>query len=281
MSIDFVCRSRTPFFNGARLKEIEDVLRVLSNDFLGAKLFRTEDEDIPIGHRECHELQKDNWLLTAFEEERIRRRASLDSWMSQSQQNALDFGKVQECKTGSLYLVDGSGNKEVYLDVSEAGTREIDGELRLANSLRITWQDVRTVGENLSSICSNTLHYLLNNPLFDFGYCCNEEQYIAKNIDTTGGGMCAIGLDASRCLPGFYWSNYFGDFLCQRIGEDVLMDVPDCKSEKLSDGILVTNQLSPDQWSEDVFTCNEERAMKHIGLQYFFNRREHIHENLF
>src|SRR5690606_32664422 len=112
-------------------------------------------------------------------------------------------------------------------------------------------------------------------------FCCLSDEYDARNLDVADGGVRAVGLDAARWLPGFYWANYFGLHLSEMIGTEVLMSVPGCRSIRLASGVLVVHRMPPEAWNEPAFGQVTESAIAHIGRQVFFERGKRPSGRLF
>jgi hypothetical protein len=115
-----------------------------------------------------------------------------------------------------------------------------------------------------------------------FSYCCNEwnllyangnfsQEFEAKNMDFTGGGVRAIGVDYSRYLPGIYWLNYFGKRYVDFIGKEKLLTTPAYKVEKIGYGILVQLHEDGSKWDSKEYRKVENNILNYIGRQYFFN----------
>ena len=100
-------------------------------------------------------------------------------------------------------------------------------------------------------------------------------------MDYSGGGAFALGIDDSKMLRGFYWGNYFGPFLIEKIGESKLAAVPGCKVERLGHGFFVTIELPPDEWQSSEYQQNRVAAMEHLGRHFFFEKGKELKGNVF
>lgn len=99
-----------------------------------------------------------------------------------------------------------------------------------------------------------------------------KEQYDAKNM-LLDHGMRAVGLDASKALPGLYWLNFFGQPYRDFIGEEKLLNAPGHKARKVDHGILLRVHPDPTAWSSPEYLAKERAVLDHIGEQYFFNKQ--------
>jgi len=174
-------------------------------------------------------------------------------------------------RLGSLFFKSRAGLREVHFWFDERGLVPRAGETHFGNLLSFVWEDSHC-GKHLTEVCLAVMERLFDNALFDHGFCCVTDQYDGKNMDYSGGGARAVGLDVSKALSGFYWGNYFGAYLCKLIGAETLMDVPCCDSIQAQSGVLVVNKLPPDEWSQQAFLANEKAAMEYIGQRFFFEK---------
>lgn len=100
------------------------------------------------------------------------------------------------------------------------------------------------------------------------------EEWDRKNISREGGGMMAVGVDASRYLPGLYWMNFFGEPYCTLIGKERLLSAPAYETEELDVGVLLLLASDPEAWDTPEYKASESRVLKHLGDIYFFNAHE-------
>jgi hypothetical protein len=218
-------------------------------------------------------------LLQCVNKELLRAAEASKGWkyLLKELPNPIPF----ERRTGGVFFIVPDHSKEVYFDFDEYRLSPHLDECLFGNSLCIKTDEPNSRGSVLAERTLSAARRIFDNEIFQYGYACLSDQYDAKNLDRTGGGVCAVGLDASKCLPGFYWGNYFGPFLCDRIGEQVLMTAPGCRSYRLQSGVLVTNDLPPDAWSDPAFIKNENAAMDHIGRELFFEKGKPMTGKLF
>ncbi len=264
MSVIVNCNGATrfPLASDEGTKACERILQLLRG-YLGDQLI-VDDETIS------------NGILDLTGGGSLRRWVDLE--LDRSEQNAEQIRALTTHRMpyhralGDLCFAAMDGTKSVYLSFDEYSLSPVLDELRFGNTLTIESEETVLSGAPLAESALALMGRLFDNDLFDHGYCCLSDQYDAKNLDRSEGGVRAVGLDASKCLPGFYWGNYFGSYLCDLIRTDVLMTVPGCNSVQLSSGVLVANVLPPDRWSDTVLVENERSAISHIGRHLFFEK---------
>jgi hypothetical protein len=263
MIVDVTAKTRRALLADEAIGEVEKILRSLTW-FFGDALALVDFE----GEKEVlREIAINNHFLGGLVREDVERtRAACDRW------DALT-GLVSHHHRdhGELFFKSHDGSVEIHLSFDEESLSRRAGELRFSNLLSINWEGSQK-GNGLAEIFLSVMDRVFDNALFDYGFCCASDQYDKKNIDRSGGGVRAVGLDVSKCLPGFYWGNYFGPYLCDVIGREILVNVPGCGSLELRSGILVVNDLPPDQWSEEAFLENEKLAIAHAGPRLFFEK---------
>jgi hypothetical protein len=83
--------------------------------------------------------------------------------------------------------------------------------------------------------------------------------------------MMAVGVDASRYLPGLYWFNFFGAPYRVLLGAERLLELPAHAVESVDDGVLVLLSARPDAWKTDEYKEAEARVLRQLGEKYFFD----------
>jgi len=269
----FNWRGRTRAYLAAdeHVKQMESILHSLSG-WLGQQLF-VDDEASP------------NGILDLPEPGALRH--WIDVKLARSEENSKQLRTLINDEIpypralGSIHFVSKDGMKNVHLHFDQFRLAPVLDELRFGNILSIESEDSSTSGNQLAEIALSVMTTLFDNDLFDHGFCCASGEYNESNLDRDGGGVRAVGLDASKWLPGFYWANYFGSHLCELVGRDVLMTTPGCRRIQLGSGVLVANTLPPDRWSDAEFIENSQSAMSHIGRHLFFEKGKAAGGSLF
>ena len=99
-----------------------------------------------------------------------------------------------------------------------------------------------------------------------------QDEYDAKNMSHEGGGLEAMGADASRYLPGLYWLNFFGKPYCDLMGRERLLSAPAAEAREVGNGILLRLADNPLEWASPEYKAVERRVLDHAGPQYFFSK---------
>jgi len=103
------------------------------------------------------------------------------------------------------------------------------------------------------------------------GFAGTLDEYDSKNMDFSE-GMCAIGRDYSRALPGLYWLNYFGGTYLNAMGADNVLNAPAAEVQRIQDGALVKVFDNPRDWDSAGSIDTQKRVVDHLGRQFFFDR---------
>lgn len=278
MIITIKARTRQHLGSRNLSDRVQVLLHNLADDFLGSILVEEMDKD---DQRDAYRLNlaEQGSLASHIDAELLRADEGRRKWKA-SMKGFLPDQLPFERQSGRVHFESLDRSKEVHLSFDEFELAPNLDNMQFGNYLSIISEE-KQHGEELAKKYLSVLERLFDNDLFDHGFCCLSDQYDEKNLDRSEGGVRAVGLDASKCLPGFYWGNYFGDYLCKHIGESRLLEVPSCRSKKLQYGVLVTNELPPDSWNEPNFIHNENLAMDHIGRQLFYEKGKELTEKLF
>lgn len=281
MWLDVNVKTRTPLIGDDRLIQIEEILRELATGFLGEKLLVTVDEKVPIDARQEVDLSSRRWLVQCIRDEIARSNVGVKQWAEYFARQSPDAPKyTRPFKNAQLYLVSADGTKEVFLDADDRQLLKRANATHFANSLAIRWATQLRINQ-LAEACVSIAISLLSANLFEYGRFSLNDEFDAKNLDRSGGGVRAVGLDISKYLPGFYWGNFFGEFLCEVIGKERLLKVPGCNSRSIGKGVFIYNQLPPDTWSQPGFIANAKAATSHIGQRFFFEKGKRKASHLF
>jgi hypothetical protein len=179
---------------------------------------------------------------------------------------------------GEICLKSLKSPKFIQIVYDELGLIEFRGESRsdkhfvFGNSMSIQASFRKARSTRIDELHLRILKDLVDNDLFDYAYCCDNDESIKMCLDYSGGGLKAVGLEASKWLQGFFWANFFGPFLCNRIGHEKLMNVPGCRSIETKTGVIVVNQLPSECWFDTQFIANAHAAMDHLGRDLFYEK---------
>lgn len=261
------------------LARIEQILRDLVPDFLDEILYE-EDAQTPREERNNLNLTGVGSLQWCAERELVRPKPTYEYakrlWVKQGM-------NVQPKRVlGMLGFETRNRSRNVVLRFDERpfNMRPTD-KYFFGNGLTLYSEDKTMASESRQGLAMLVSERVFANDIFDWGYCCLGDEYDTNNIDQTGGGVRAVGIDVSRQLPGFYWANYFGPFLIEWISKAKLASVPGCSVEQLGHGVLVTNLCPPDEWESHDFRKNRATAMDHLGRDLFFEKGNEMKGRLF
>jgi hypothetical protein len=267
MLLTIQAKTRKHLGTGNLIDRVQGILSSLVPDYLDRILLQGDES---FEERVELELAERGALARCVEKELARSSIGRNRWKVVLEAMGTKF--PVERRLGGVFFIKHDESKEVHFDFDELRLAPNGDAFQFGNHLCIKSDEPEYSGHKLAERTLSAAIRIFDNDIFDHGYCCLDDQYDVKNLDRTGGGVQAVGLDASKCLPGFYWGNYFGAFLRDLIGRERLLTTPGCRSQPLGAGVLVVNELPPDQWSESQFLKNENKAMDHIGRHLFFEK---------
>jgi len=99
-----------------------------------------------------------------------------------------------------------------------------------------------------------------------------DAEFRAKNLHDGPDGMWALGRDVRVSLPGVFWANVFGDPYVRLMGRGRLASVP-ARVLAAGQDVVVVGHDEPEEWAEPAVTARNDQIARHIGVQYFFDRR--------
>jgi len=91
---------------------------------------------------------------------------------------------------------------------------------------------------------------------------------------TESPAVSAIARDFGKYLPGLFWMNFFGKPYVELIGKNRLTGTPSSSAQEIDEGVCLKLYENPFKWSEPLNRKSEEKALRHIGVQYFFQRED-------
>jgi len=108
------------------------------------------------------------------------------------------------------------------------------------------------------------------NPIY--GYTASLEEYYNKNMDLSGGGMRAIGVNFAESLPGIYWINAFGGQYLEFFGKDRLLSAPAHEVKDFGNAVVVYISGNGTNWNSEQYKKTEMAVRNHLGDDCFFDR---------
>lgn len=264
--------TRTNLLDDKPLFEIEEIVRRLASDILDTVLLLTLDESVPLERRERINVCDEGWLRDCVQLEIARSREATKKWRVYFAGPSADLRtSANDVRMASLSFVTPDGLSELHCKFDERALVPCGSDTHFGNRLSIYW-DADARGDSLSASCLSVVRTVFDNDLFDYGRCCADDEYGTKNLDTSGGGVRAVGLDVSKHLSGFYWGNFFGAYLLEILGRGKVLSVPGCRSLPLGDGVFVYNELPPDAWNQPPYAASIRAAIDYLGDELFFEK---------
>jgi hypothetical protein len=97
-------------------------------------------------------------------------------------------------------------------------------------------------------------------------------EYDSKNMSHKGGATMAVGVDASKGLPGLYWLNFLGPPYRDLMGRERLLAAPAHRVKEVDSGILLSLGSNPRSWNSTEYREVEQKVLDHLGRQFFFSK---------
>jgi hypothetical protein len=177
-----------------------------------------------------------------------------------------------ERRTGSVELRGSDSGLVLVLGMDDYGFAPSAGRWLWGNTLALQFDGTSIGGQHPvefvkrigSRICAEL------SPWYARAHSFGE--WAEKNMSRAGGGLMAVGMDASRYVPGMYWWNFFGDPYCKLIGRERLLSAPAHKLEALDSGVLLLLDARAESWDSPEFRRLERRVVAHLGEEYFFDK---------
>lgn len=217
-----------------------------------------------------------NYINDEIESEVLRQQERRSHW-----QATLPSGLPEALQRshGSVHFISNDETENLHVHFDDWTLSPSQLEKRIGNTVSIEKkydQSYSRVSEVAQRLCAG----FFDGSLFDYGFCCSTEEFIEKNIDRSNGGQRAVGLDASKYLPGLFWGNYFSDRLRERMPR-VGDKLTGYDSLKLSHGLLLIGTDEPFNWNKRQSVVDTSRAIEHIGEQFFYNTNAKERKELF
>jgi len=136
----------------------------------------------------------------------------------------------------------------------------------------------KCIGEsrkNLIDLCDRLFAELE----FDYGFLCLHDEYDAKNIikgvSRSGGAIeprKVVGMNWPYCLPGLYWTNYFGGrYFDQGFGEGI-QALHSTEIARVGKGVRLQTSHDPRFFQSDRAEQIERGIRDKLGSSWFFDR---------
>lgn len=112
---------------------------------------------------------------------------------------------------------------------------------------------------------------LADDPAFLWGAAYMSGEFEASNLDSSNGGLRAIGRDVSRHLPGLYWLNFFGRPYTSMMAVDDARRTGIGVWNRAGEATIFECFSSPDDWA--TAAKDKRDVMDALGADLFFDRR--------
>lgn len=264
-ALDVVIRPARFLFQESQIDEVQRVLREHAPQWSKqARMWRSRKHQKPV------DLSRPGALEELIREDEARLAAS-------SMRKTLDaeMGPSRYPRFLGSAEIRGEGDAlTVVITVDEYALAPLGSEWTFGN--RVSLQVLRSKVEGVDALAwsAEVFEALCAALPSLYGDVHSSDEYDAKNMSHEGGGLEAVGVDASKCLPGLYWLNFFGKPYCDLMGRDRLLSAPAAEVHEVDDGVLLRLSDNPRKWDSPEYKAVERRVLDHIGPQYFFSREQ-------
>lgn len=105
-----------------------------------------------------------------------------------------------------------------------------------------------------------------------YGCAYAIDEFEAKNLVRTEGGVSAVGVRIGAAIPGVYWLNFFGDAYLEMAGLDRFLSLPAGVVLRNPKGVIVRLADTPHEWQDREYVDAARQIVEHLGIQFFFDR---------
>lgn len=105
-----------------------------------------------------------------------------------------------------------------------------------------------------------------------YGCAYSNDEFEAKNLVRTEGGVSAVGVRIGAAIPGVYWLNFFGDAYLEMVGLERFLSLPAGAAHRNPKGVIVRLADTPNEWQDREYVDAARRIVEHLGAQFFFDR---------
>lgn len=262
-ALDVVIRAARFLFQEGQLDEVQRVLREHAPQWSKqARMWRSRNDQKPV------DLDRPGALEELIREDEARLGAS-------PIRKALDaeMGPWRDPRfLGSTELRGDGDALTVVISVDEYALAPLGNEWIFGNRLSLQVRRSKVEGVDAVAWSAEMFQALCGALPSLYGDVHSSDEYDAKNMSHEGGGLEAVGIDASKHLPGLYWLNFFGKPYCDLIGRHRLLSAPAAETREVNEGVLLRLFDDPRKWASPEYKAVERRVLDHIGPQYFFSK---------
>jgi hypothetical protein len=113
----------------------------------------------------------------------------------------------------------------------------------------------------------------------DYGFICLSDEYdkknIIKNVKHADGSIeprKVVGMNWPKCLPGIYWTNYFGKAYLVKGFASHLSETIHSRVARIGDGIRVQTSDEPRGFEAADAAQIEANVIRELGQTWFFDK---------
>jgi len=189
------------------------------------------------------------------------------------------YGKGDERLFGSVELRGSTSDLVIVIGVDEKPLSRLAGRLLMGNYITVQVRKLKVEERDAAAWLSELFIELCRETSPAWGSARDDREYWAK-VMADSPAVSAIGRDFGKYLPGLFWMNFFGKPYVELIGKSRLAGAPSFSMQEIDEGVCLKLYEDPFKWSEPLNRKAEEKALRHIGVQHFFERENHAQESM-
>lgn len=262
-ALNVVIRPARFLFQEGQLDEVQRVLREHAPEWSKqARMWRSRNDQKPV------DLARPGALEQLIREDEARLAASPIRKVLDAEMGPRRYPRF----LGSAELRGQGDALTVVVSVDEYALAPLGKEWIFGNEVSLQVRRSKVEGVDAVAWSAEMFQALCGALPSLYGDIHSSDEYDAKNMSHEGGGLEAVGVDASKHLPGLYWLNFFGKPYCDLIGRDRLLSAPAAETREVNEGVLLRLFDDPRKWASPEYKAVERRVLDHIGPQYFFSK---------
>src|SRR5258708_8910196 len=189
------------------------------------------------------------------------------------------YNKGDERIFGSVEFGGSTADLVIVVGVDEKPLSRIAGRLLMGNHITVQVRKSKIEELDAAAWLSELFVELCRNTSPVWGSVRDDKEYWTK-VMTESPVVSAIGRDFGKYLPGLFWMNFFGKPYVKLIGKSRLASTPSVTVQEVDEGLCLKLYEDPFKWSESLNRKSEEKALQHIGVQYFFQKENQAPETV-
>ncbi len=189
------------------------------------------------------------------------------------------YGKGDERLFGSVECRGSTTDLVIVIGVDEKPLSRLAGRLLMGNHITVQVRKSKVEERDAAAWLSELFMELCQETSPVWGSARDDREYWTK-VMTDSPAVSAIGMDFGKYLPGLFWMNFFGKPYVELIGKSRLAGAPSSSTQEIDEGVCLKLYEDPFKWSESLNRKVEEKALRHIGVQYFFEKENQGREGM-